>query len=66
MNAEISSLSAEQAQRALLIFYDTLPALSWARGQKLSVHGWVYSLGTGLVNDLEVTISAPQDLERLG
>ena len=34
MNAEISSLSAEQAQRALLIFYDTLPALSWARGQK--------------------------------
>jgi hypothetical protein len=34
MNAEISSLSTEQAQRALLIFYDSLPAQSWARGQK--------------------------------
>jgi|SRR6516225_8005613 hypothetical protein len=34
MNAEISSLSTEQAQRALLIFYDILPPQSWARGQK--------------------------------
>lgn len=28
---------------------------AWARGQKLSVHGWVYSLATGLVKDLDVT-----------
>jgi carbonic anhydrase len=33
---------------------------AWARGQPLSVHGWVYSLGTGLVNDLGVTVSAPE------
>jgi carbonic anhydrase len=33
---------------------------AWARGQPLSVHGWVYSLATGLVNDLGVTISGPQ------
>jgi carbonic anhydrase len=39
---------------------------AWARGQQLSVHGWVYSLGTGLVNDLEVTISNVAELERLG
>ena len=32
---------------------------AWARGQPLSVHGWVYSLATGLVNDLGVTVSAP-------
>ncbi len=32
---------------------------AWARGQSLSVHGWVYSLSTGLVNDLDVTISGP-------
>ena len=38
---------------------------AWARGQSLSVHGWVYSLGTGLVNDLNVTIQKPQDLTRL-
>jgi carbonic anhydrase len=33
---------------------------AWARGQNLSVHGWVYSLGNGLINDLSVTVSAPQ------
>ncbi len=32
---------------------------AWARGQPLSVHGWVYSLADGLVNDLNVTVSAP-------
>jgi carbonic anhydrase len=30
---------------------------AWARGQDLTVHGWVYTLGTGLVTDLNVTIS---------
>jgi len=33
---------------------------AWARGQQLSVHGWVYSLATGLVNDLGVTVSGPE------
>ena len=28
---------------------------AWGRGQRLSIHGWVYSLETGLVTDLEVT-----------
>jgi len=29
---------------------------AWARGQDLSVHGWVYSLANGLVKDLNLTI----------
>jgi carbonic anhydrase len=36
---------------------------AWARGQDLSVHGWVYSLSTGLVNDLNVTVKGPRDLK---
>ena len=32
---------------------------AWARGQPLSVHGWVYSLADGLINDLEVTVGGP-------
>jgi carbonic anhydrase len=29
---------------------------AWARGQQLSIHGWVYSLSNGLVTDLNVTV----------
>ena len=39
---------------------------AWARGQPLSVHGWVYSIADGLVNDLDTTVSGPIDLRRLG
>jgi carbonic anhydrase len=35
---------------------------AWARGQEICVHGWVYSLSNGLVNDLNVTVSGPYDL----
>ncbi|MDX5392684.1 MAG: carbonic anhydrase [Caulobacteraceae bacterium] len=38
---------------------------AWLRGQPISVHGWVYSLSNGLVNDMNVTVSGPEDLARL-
>ncbi len=38
---------------------------AWARGQALSVHGWVYSLATGLVNDLGVTVTGSEEAARL-
>ncbi len=31
---------------------------AWARGQDITVHGWVYSLENGLVTDLNVSISS--------
>jgi len=37
---------------------------AWARGQSLSVHGWVYSLSNGLVTDLEVGISSLEDYQK--
>lgn len=39
---------------------------AWARGQALAVHGWVYALGTGLITDLKVTVTRPEEVERLG
>lgn len=38
---------------------------AWARGQKISVHGWVYSLETGLITDLDVTVRSSADVEAL-
>ncbi len=38
---------------------------AWKRGQSISVHGWVYSLANGLVNDMNVTVSGPADLALL-
>jgi carbonic anhydrase len=39
---------------------------AWMRGQSISVHGWVYSLHNGLITDLSVTVSSPEEVERLG
>lgn len=36
---------------------------AWDRGQSLSVHGWIYGLHNGLLNDLEVTVNAEQSPE---
>jgi carbonic anhydrase len=36
---------------------------AWARGQDISVHGWVYSLANGLVKDLNLTVSRPPNGE---
>ncbi len=36
---------------------------AWARGQTLTVHGWVYTLRDGLVHDLGVNVSASDQLE---
>jgi carbonic anhydrase len=30
---------------------------AWARGQNLTIHGWVYTLGNGLVTDLNVSVN---------
>jgi carbonic anhydrase len=42
---------------------DVFVTEAWARGQELSVHGWVYSLANGLVNDLNCSISSSADLD---
>jgi carbonic anhydrase len=36
---------------------------AWARGQPLSVHGLVYAIGDGLLRDLDVTVSAPEEVD---
>ncbi|MFM2084701.1 MAG: Carbonic anhydrase 2 [Pseudomonadota bacterium] len=35
---------------------------AWARGQNVSIHGWVYGLKDGLIKDLEVTMSKADEV----
>ena len=35
---------------------------AWKRGQKLTIHGWIYGLKDGLMHDLGITIDCPEDL----
>ena len=36
---------------------------AWANGQELHIHGWVYGIGSGLVQDLNVTLDSNDDLD---
>jgi carbonic anhydrase len=40
----------------------TIARDAWERGQKLSVHGWIYGLKDGLLRDLNVTITSFQEV----
>ncbi|PKO37433.1 MAG: carbonate dehydratase [Betaproteobacteria bacterium HGW-Betaproteobacteria-6] len=35
---------------------------AWARGQTLTIHGWIYGLKDGLMHDLGITVDCPGDL----
>lgn len=39
---------------------------AWARGQALTVHGWIYGLKDGLIRDLETTVTGPEEAAALG
>ena len=38
---------------------------AWARGQNVTIHGWVYGLGDGLLKDLAVTMKQPEEVMRI-
>jgi carbonic anhydrase len=49
----------EQARNAC---QTTVVQEAWARGQEVVVHGWVYGLHNGLLQDLRITVGAPEQL----
>jgi carbonic anhydrase len=40
----------------------TIARDAWARGQELSVHGWVYGIQDGLLRDLRVTVNEAAEI----
>ncbi len=38
---------------------------AWRQGKKLTVHGWIYRLGDGILHDLDVNIDATEQLHEV-
>lgn len=36
---------------------------AWSRGQSLSVHGWIYDIGDGLLRDLGICVTAEAEID---
>ncbi len=49
-------------EQAANVALSTVLQDAWARGQTINVHGWVYGLKDGLLKDLKVTISNPEEI----
>lgn len=38
---------------------------AWARGQELAVHGWIYSIGDGILKDLNVCTTSAEEIPHM-
>lgn len=38
---------------------------AWQRNQEISVHGWIYNISNGLLNDLNISVSGSEQLEEI-
>lgn len=47
------------------VCHTTIVQGAWRRGQSLSIHGWIYGLQDGLLKDLGVTITQPDEISAL-
>lgn len=72
----ISALEDEEARVDLLcelnvmtqvanVCHTSIAQNAWARGQALEVHGWIYSLKDGLLQDLGCTVSGADQIPEI-
>lgn len=50
-------------EQALNVCRTSVVQDAWRRGQPLTVHGWIYSLEDGLLQDLGFSVEGPDELE---
>jgi carbonic anhydrase len=44
------------------VCHTTIVQDAWRKGQTLTVHGWIYSLGDGLLRDLGLVVESPDQI----
>lgn len=49
-------------EQSLNVCHTTVVQDAWARGQEVMVHGWVYGLHNGLINDLRMSVANAEAL----
>ncbi|HET8694332.1 MAG: carbonate dehydratase [Burkholderiales bacterium] len=49
-------------EQSLNVCQTTVVQDAWARGQEVVVHGWVYGLHNGLINDMRMSVASPDAL----
>jgi carbonic anhydrase len=49
-------------EQAANVCSTTVVREAWARGQELTVHGWIYGLGDGLLHDLGMCVAGESEL----
>ena len=52
-------------EQVLNVAQSTVLQDAWARGQDVTLHGWVYGVHDGLLHDLHMTVSGGDDVDAL-
>ena len=50
-------------EQVVNVSVSTVMVDAWARGQKVSVHGWAFGVHDGLLQDLQMSVAAPDQLD---
>ena len=62
MDARVNRLcELNVLEQAYNVCKTTIVQDAWARGQRLTVHGWIYGLTDGLLRDLGFAVDSPND-----
>lgn len=49
-------------EQAHNVCHTTVVQEAWEKGQQLAVHGWIYRIQDGLIHDMNVTITGPEEI----
>ncbi|MDY0349630.1 MAG: carbonate dehydratase [Desulfobulbaceae bacterium] len=52
-------------EQVINICHTTIVRNAWSSGMELAVHGWIYSIGNGILKDLDLCTTGPEEVERL-